>query len=228
MLFGVPCRNKYHFRHTLNSTSLNARNRKNHSKMASDSVDKFVKPTRCLYEDYATTIKVFQRENSLLVNNYDIEDLGADNNLQLYAEFSDDHDGELARETVQTWICDNRLEVTSCVRIALDNCKLSFCNWYHASEQFSSPDELILYCLARQTRKHVCIFNTKYVWSTLADHIKYDYFEVLKCSSVALVYLGHRRYAILRKKPATPPDDSENGEKNISTRGKGRGRKAWL
>ena len=165
----------------------------------------------------------FQRENSLLVSNYNIEDLGIDDNLKLYAEFSEDCDGELARETVQTWICDNRLEVTNCIRIALDNCKLSFCNWYRASEQFSSPDKLILYCLARQTRKHVCIFNAKYVWSTLAQHIKYDYSEVLKHSSVALVYLGHRRYAILWKKTPTPTDDPEKGGKNTSTCGKGRG-----
>ena len=94
--------------------------------------------------------------------------------------FRDEKDGELAREGVQTWICDNRLEVNNCIRIALDNKKESFCNWFRASEQSSSPDELFLYCLAKQTRKHVSIFNAKYVWSTLANHIKYDYFEVLK------------------------------------------------
>ena len=160
--------------------------------MAADTGDKFIKPTRCLYDDYRTTIEVFQRENSLLLSDYYIEDLGADTKMKLY--------GELARESVQTWICDNRLEVTSCVRIALDNCKLSFCNWYRASEQFPSPDELMLYCLGQQNLQHVCIFNAKYVWSTLANHIKYDYFKVLKCSNVALIFPGPRRYAILRKK----------------------------
>ena len=115
--------------------------------MAADTVDKFIKPTRCLYDDYRTTIEVFQRENSLLLSDYYIEDLGADSKMKLYAEFSDEHDGELARESVQTWICDNRLEVTSCVRIPLDNCKLSFCDWYRVSKQFPSPDELMLYCL---------------------------------------------------------------------------------
>ena len=102
--------------------------------MAAENIDKFIKPTHCLYEDYAMTIEAFQRDNSLLLNNYDIEDLGADSELKLYAEFSDDGDGELARESIQTWICDNRLEVTSCIRITLDNCKSSFCNWYRASE----------------------------------------------------------------------------------------------
>ena len=158
---------------------------------------------------------------------YNIEDLGDDSKLDLYAEFSEEHDRELAHESVQTWICDNRLEVTSCVCIALDNCKLSFCNWYRASEQHSSPDELILYCLGRQNNKHVSIFNAKYVWSTLANHIKYDYFEVLKRSNMALIFLGPKRYAILRKKPPAPSEDNTgNCGKNISVHGKGRGHKS--
>ena len=195
-------------------------------KMAAESIDKFIKPTRCLYKDYATTIEDFQQDNSLLLSNYDIEDLGADSELKLYAEFSEDGDGELSRESVQTWICDNRLEVTSCICIALDNCKLSFCNWYRASEQYSSPDEMILYCLAKQNNKHVCIFNDKYVWSTLAEHIKFDYFEVLKRSSVALIYLGPRKYAILRKKKQNPVSEDTVVSRRAGTRGKGRGSKS--
>ena len=120
--------------------------------MAVDFVEAFIRPTRCLYDDYATTIEVFKHDNSLLVNDYDIEDLGEDRELKLYAEFSTENDGELAREGVQTRICDNRLEVNNCIRIALDNKKESFCNWFRASEQFSSPDELLLYCLAKQTK----------------------------------------------------------------------------
>ena len=83
--------------------------------------------------------------------------------IKLYAEFSKDGDGELARELVQTWICDNQLEITNCIRIALDNCKQAFCNWFRDSEQYTSPDELLLYCLGKQNRLHVSIFNTKYV-----------------------------------------------------------------
>ena len=188
--------------------------------MAADCVESFVKPIRCLYDEYTTTIEIFKRDNGMLVNDYDIEDLGDDPNLKLYAEFSDENDGELAREGVQTWICDHRLEVNNCIRIALDNKKVSFCNWFRSSEQFSSPDELLLYCLAKQTRKHVCIFNAHYVWSTLSNHINYDYFEVLKKSIIALLYLGTRHYGILRKKSTvTVPDKSVN---NKQKDGKGR------
>ena len=192
--------------------------------MAADCVESFIRPIRCLYEDYVTTIEVFKHDNSLLVNGYDIEDLGDDPDLKLYAEFSDEKEGELAREGVQTWICDNRLEVTNCIRIALDNKKESFCNWFRASEQFSSPDELMLYCLAKQTAKHVCIFNAKYVWSTLSNHIKYDYFEVLRKSSVALLFLGPRKYGILRKKPQLSiPNTSDPGKTKPKC---GRGRRS--
>ena len=70
--------------------------------------------------------------------NYELEDLGDDAGYKLYSEFSNEKDGELARELVQTWICDHRLEVTNCVRIALDNRKQSFYNWFHDSEQYST------------------------------------------------------------------------------------------
>ena len=189
--------------------------------MAAELEDAFIRPIHCLYKEYATTIDNFLCDNSLLVHNYDIEDLGDDKDLKLYAKFSEEHDGELARECVQTWICHNRLEVTNCIRIALDNRKKSFCEWFRASEEHPSPDQLLLYCLGKQMNHHVSIFNNKYVWSTLANHIKYDYFEVLKRSSIALVYLGPRWYAILRKKKPVQGDDTpEPGEKWSA--GKGR------
>ena len=192
--------------------------------MAAKFDDAFIKLIRCLYKEYASTIDSFLRDNSLLVNGYNVEDLGDDKELNLYAEFSDENDGELAREAVQTWICDNRLEVTNCIRIALDNKKESFCNWFHASKQHPSPDELLLYCLGKQTHHHVSIFNDKYVWSTLSNHIKYDYFEVLNRSSIALVFLGPRRYGILHKK--TPPkvkEDPVTGGKAARSKSRGRG-----
>ena len=84
-------------------------------------IDKFISPIRCLYSDYATTVDKFKEENGVLLVNYELEDLGDDSGYKLYSEFSKENDGELARELVQTWICDHRLEVTNCVRIALDN-----------------------------------------------------------------------------------------------------------
>ena len=163
-------------------------------------VDQFIRPIRCLYNDYSTTVSKFKEDHSDLLENYDLEDLGNDVRFKLYSEFSKDNDGELARELVQTWICDNRLEVTYCVRIALENRNQSFCNWFHDSEKYSSPDELLLYCLGKQNNLHVSIFNRKYVWSTLSKHIRYDYPKIVEHSDILLVFLGERHYAIFRKK----------------------------
>ena len=147
--------------------------------------------------------------------------LAMTSSYKLYAEFSEDKDGELARESVQTWICDNRLEVSNCIRQALENRKEPFCNWFRASEQHTSPDKLLLYCIGKQHNRHVSIFNSKYVWSTLANHIKYDYFEVVKNSDINLVFIGPRHYAIFRRKKVqeTETDPAVHGNK-----GKGRGK----
>ena len=186
-------------------------------------IEKFIKPARCLYSDYSITINKFKEENGLLLTNYELEDLGDDVTYKLYAEFSEDRDGELARELVQTWICDNRLEVTNCIRLALENRKESFCNWFRASEAHPSPDELVLYCLGKQNNLHVSIFNSKYVWSTLSNHIKYDYFEVVKNSDINLVFIGPRHYAIFRKKKAQTTETEQPMRGNHRGRGRGKG-----
>ena len=187
-------------------------------------IEKFIKPTRCLYSEYSITIDKFKEENGLLLANHDLEDLGEDLSFKLYGEFTEDHDGEIACESVQTWICDNRLEVTNCIRLALNSKKESFCNWFRSSEEYSSPDELLLYCLARQNNWHVSIFNSKYVWSTLSHHIKYDYFEVVKKSDINLVFIGPRHYAIFRKKTTETTSPDTPGPAPKSKRGRGRGR----
>ena len=168
------------------------------------------------------TVDKFKEEHGVLLVNYELEDLGDNAEYKLYSEFSKENDGELARELVQTWICDNRLEVTNCIHIALDNRKQSFCNWFRDSEQYPSPDELLLYCLGKQNNLHVSIFNSKYVWSTLSKHICYDYFEIVEHSHIILVFLGERHYAIFRKKRTT--EDEPQRTSNPSSSGKGRGR----
>ena len=180
--------------------------------------EKFIRPIRNLYTDYASTLDQFKHDNGVLLTNYDLEDLGNDIDYKLYAEFLEENNGELAKELVQTWICDNHLEVSNCIRIALENHKQPFCNWYHDSEKYTSPDELILYCLGKQTNKHVSIFNSKYVWSTLTNHIRYNYFEILQHSHVILVMLGERHYAIFRKKKAIEDTKSKDASKKPTKR----------
>ena len=146
--------------------------------------------------------------------------MGDDTSYKLYSEFSNEKDGELAHELVQTWICDNLLEVTNCLHNALDNRKQSFCYWFRDSEQYSSPDELLLYCLGKQNNLHVSIFNSKYVWSTLSKHLRYDHFEIVEHSHIILVFLGERHYAIFRKK--SDPVDEPQRTSSTSLSGRGR------
>ena len=74
----------------------------------------------------------------------------------------------------------------------------------------------------KQNRLHVSIFNAKYVWSTLANHIRYDYFEILEHSQIILVFLGERHYAIFHKK-GNPVHDESSSKSNKISRGRGRG-----
>ena len=85
------------------------------SKEEDHEIDQFIRPIRCLYSDYTTRVDKFKEEHGVLLVNYELEDLGDDIGYKLYSEFSKDNDGELAHELVQTWICDNRLEVTNCM-----------------------------------------------------------------------------------------------------------------
>ena len=180
-----------------------------------EEIECFIKPTRALYSEYATTLDDFVKEHSLIASKYDLEDVSGDKTYKVYAEFTSENEGELAREQVQTWICDNQLTVTSSVHLALENLQLSFCNWFRDSEAYENPDELVLYCLGRQHNKHITIFNKSYVWTTLSKHMQYDYFEMIDKSHLSLVFLGCRKYAILRKKQS-----NTNSEESAKPRGR--------
>ena len=41
-------------------------------------IEKFIRPIQCLYSDYAMTIDKFKDEHGVLLNNYELEDLGDD------------------------------------------------------------------------------------------------------------------------------------------------------
>ena len=183
--------------------------------------EQFIKHTHALYSEYAISLADFVKEHSLIASKYELEDVSDDKTYKVYAEFSGTKEGELAREQMQTWICDNRFTITSSIHIALENLKLSFCNWFRDSEVYENPDELLLYCLGRQHNKHVTIFNKSYVWTTLSKHMRYDYFEMIEKSHLSLVFLGRRKYAILRKKlppkidtePAVKPSGRQRSKK---------------
>ena len=61
------------------------------------------------------------------------------------------------------------------------------------------------------------------MWTTLANHIRYDYFEILEHGQIILVFLGERHYAIFRKK-GNPVHDESSSKSNKTSRGRSRGR----
>ena len=199
--------------------------------MAADEtvlVDPFIKPIRGLYTSYITTLETFRKEHSLLLADYDIILKDDSKDFVICAEFGEGEDGELVKEQFQTWVADNRFEINSCIRIALDTKKTSFCNWFRDSEKFKEPDELVLYCLGKMTNKHVTIFNDSHVWTTLSKYMQYDYLEMMEKSAVNLIFLGIRDYAILKKKGIAVCDLSPipKTESTIKERATGRSRKS--
>ena len=122
-------------------------------------------------------------------------------------------DSELIKEGMQEWMCDNRLEIDSCISIALNNHERLYTEWFKYVDDCSGPDELSLYCLLRKYGVHTSVYNKSYVWMTLGNHIMLSDTEIFKCSGVRLIFLGQTHYGILReiKQPSpgrslpTPP-----------------------
>ena len=135
-----------------------------------------------------------------------------------YAEFGEGEDGELVKEKFQTWVAENRLEVNLCIRIALDTKKTSFSEWFHDSEKYKEPDELVLYCLGKMMNKHVTIFNDSYVWTTLSQYDKYDYHEMIEKRAVNLIYLGECDNAFLKKKGTAVCDSSPEPKSELTAK----------
>ena len=187
-------------------------------------MDPFIKPTRSLYASYITTLETFRKEHSLLLVNYDIILKDDSKDFVIYAEFGEGEDGELVKEKFQTWVADNRLEINSCIRVALDTKKTSFCNWFWDSEKFKELDELVLYCLGKMTNKHVTVFNDSYVWTMLSKHMQYDYLEMMEKSAVNLIFLGIHDYAILKKKGTAVCDPSPIAKTKSTVKGRATGR----
>ena len=190
-------------------------------------VDPFIKPIRGLYANYITTLERFKKEHSLLLVNYDIILKDDSKDFVIYAEFGEGEDGELVKEKFQTWVAENHLEIHSCIRIALNTKKTSFCEWFRDSEKFKEPDELVLYCLGKMMNKHVTVFNDSYVWTTLSMHVQYDYLEMMEKSAVNLIFLGERDYASLKKKGTAVCDPSPEPKTKltIKVRATGKSRK---
>ena len=123
--------------------------------------------------------------------------------------YNREQDGEIVKESLQEWLCDNRNEITQCIGIALQNHERSYAEWFKYMDDRSGPDELAIYGLSRQHRVHTAIFNKSYVWTMLADHVLQSDEEILGLCSVNLVFLGYTTYGIIKNIRTPNPNDTK-------------------
>ena len=125
---------------------------------------------------------------------------------KIYELFDPDTDGEIVKESVQEWFCDNRHQITECISIALHNHELSYAEWFKYVDDKSGPNELALYSLSRKYGIHTSVYKKSYIWTTLMNHISRTDEEIFKLSGINLIYLGPMVYGIIRDIHAPQPD----------------------
>ena len=161
--------------------------------------EQFVTPICGLYSEHVISIEDFKDRNVELMKNRWIDKKGGNKGEKIYELFDPDSDGEIVKESMQEWLCDNRHQITECISIALRNHEFTYTEWFKYVDAQSGPDELALYSLARKYGIHTSVYNKSYVWTTLMNHISRTDEEIFKLSDVNLVYLGPTVYGIIRE-----------------------------
>ena len=182
-------------------------------------IERFISPIRGLYKEYVISVDELHEKNPELFDEYVVDTASVQDGHLIYELYGNGEEGELMKEQVQTWICDNRQDVTRAVGITLRAKETSFSRWFRSSEDNRSLDELIIYCLSKMSQKHTAILNKSFPWSTLSNYIRYNDMEIIQRSSVVLAYVGVNKYAVLRPawtvKPSEPstPNSQTNSSK---------------
>ena len=207
----------------------------------------FIGVIRGLYLDQIITVDDFKDCNAELLKNKWIDTRHGTAGEKIYELFDENTEGEIVKESLQEWLCDNRQQITSCISITLRNHERRYAEWFRYIEERSGPDELALYGLSRKYGIHTAVFNKSYVWTTLSEHIHRPDEEIYSLCGVNLVFLGETTYGIIRKicvpqiptlvskssKPARTPTAGKGGKttcrsntkqpKQSTKRGRGRG-----
>ena len=168
--------------------------------------EQFVTQIRGLYSEHAISTEDFKDHNIGLMKNCWIDTTHGNKGEKIYELFDPDTDGEIVKESMQEWLCDNRHQITECIGIALWNHELSYVEWFKYVDTKSGPDKLALYSLSRKYGIHTSVYNKSYVWTTLMNHISRTDEEIFKLSGINLVYLGPTVYGIIRDIHALQPD----------------------
>ena len=167
--------------------------------------EQFVTPVRGLYTEHVISIEDFKDHNVELLKNHWIDTTHGKKGETVYELYDPDTDGEIVKESMQEWLCDNRHQITECISIALWNHEFTYAEWFRYVDTQSGPDELALYSLSRKYGIHTSVYNKSYVWTTLMNHITRTDEEIFKLSGINLVYLGPTVYGIIREICAPQP-----------------------
>ena len=159
----------------------------------------FIDVIRGLYLDQMITVDEFKDCNAELLKNKWIDTRHGSSGEKIYELFDENTEGEIVKESLQEWLCDNRQKITSCISITLRNHERSYAEWFRYIEDRSGPNELALYSLSRKYGLHTAVFNKSYVWTTLSEHIHRSDEEIFSLCGVNLVFLGETTYGIIRK-----------------------------
>ena len=168
--------------------------------------ERFIVPICGLYLENRISVEEFKERNAGLMKNRWIETVSSDKGEKIYELFDPNGDGEIIKEALQEWLCDNRLEITNCISIALRNHERSYAEWFKYVDDKSGPDELALYSLSRKYGIHTSVYNKSYVWTTLMNHMTRSDDEIYRLSGVNLIYLDETTYGIIREIRAPQPD----------------------
>ena len=161
-------------------------------------IEPFITPIRGLYKEYITSVEDLHAKSPQLFENNVVNTASVCDGQLIYELYGNGEEGEIMKEQVQTWICDNWQDVTRAVGTTLRVKEISFGGWFRSSEENKSPDELIVYCLSKMTQKHTVILNKSFAWNTLRNYMSYNDLEIVQRSSVVLIYVGQSKYAVLK------------------------------
>ena len=169
----------------------------------------FIKPIRGLYKDQTISVDDFKERNASLMKNRWIDMQHGSSGEKIYELYNPGQEGELIKESLQEWLCDNRNEITQCIGIALRNHKRSYAKWFRYVDSRLGLDDLALYSLSRKHGVQTAIYNKSYVWTTLADHVLRSDQEIHSLCGVNLVFLNKTTCGIIRDIRAPNPDEMQ-------------------
>ena len=72
----------------------------------------YIKPIHGLYIDHALSVDEFKEKNVVLMKNCWIDTRHGESGEQIYELYNPEQEGEIVKESLQEWLCDNRNEIT--------------------------------------------------------------------------------------------------------------------